>query len=59
VVPLNGTEERMNLNGAVDAEPTADWWHPCDRISGTQIYKIISAYPLSGADLDQWRENIS
>jgi hypothetical protein len=30
----------------------------CDRIAGTHIYKIISAYPLGGADLDQWRENI-
>lgn len=30
----------------------------CDRIDGTQIYKIIGAYPLGGADLDQWRGNI-
>ncbi|HET8682303.1 MAG TPA: hypothetical protein VFM54_10575 [Micromonosporaceae bacterium] len=30
----------------------------CDRIDSTQIYKIISAHPLSGTDLDQWRGSI-
>lgn len=30
----------------------------CDRIDSTQIYKIISAHPLGGADLDQWRGSI-
>lgn len=30
----------------------------CDRIGGTQIYKVVNAYPLSGAGLDQWRESI-
>jgi hypothetical protein len=29
-----------------------------DRIGGTQIFKIINAHPLGGADLDLWRENI-
>jgi hypothetical protein len=30
----------------------------CDRIGGTQIYKIVNAHPLGGADLDQRRDNI-
>jgi hypothetical protein len=30
----------------------------CDRIGGTQIFKIVNAYPLRGADLDDWRENV-
>ena len=30
----------------------------CDRIGGTQIYKIISALPLIATDLDQWREHV-
>jgi hypothetical protein len=29
----------------------------CDRIGGTQLYKIVNAHPLAGVDLDQWREN--
>ena len=30
----------------------------CDRIGGTQTYKIIGGRALQGADLDQWRRRV-
>lgn len=30
----------------------------CDRIGGTETYKIIGARALRGADLDEWRGRV-
>jgi uncharacterized DUF497 family protein len=31
----------------------------CDRIEGTQTYKIVDARPLNGDELDEWRRRIT
>lgn len=31
----------------------------CDRIGGTQTYKIVGARALSGSDLDEWRRRLT